>query len=154
MVVAMNPLAALQRLLGINRREAIAVCALVGLLAGGALYRWLSEPNEVVLPMELERLLDSLALASMAPPAAEAFADTTHRTRPKQAPSQLPREAVNLNTATKAELMSLPGVGEVIAERILEYRRQKRFETPEELMEVKGIGPKKFQRIRPYIRVD
>lgn len=150
----MNPLAALQRLFGINRREAIAVCALVGLLAGGALYRWLSEPNEVVLPLELERLLDSLALASMAPPAAEAFADTTHRTLPKRAPSKLPREVVNLNTATKAELMSLPGVGEVIAERILEYRRQKRFETPEELMEVKGIGPKKFERIRPYIRVD
>jgi competence protein ComEA len=44
-------------------------------------------------------------------------------------------------------------VGEVIAERILEYRRTKRFETPEELMEVKGIGPKKFERLRPYIRV-
>jgi competence protein ComEA len=75
----------------------------------------------------------------------------TQRVRPRRKAE--PTEPININTASKAELMTLPGVGEVIAERILEYRRTKRFETPEELMEVKGIGPKKFERLRPYIRV-
>jgi competence ComEA-like helix-hairpin-helix protein len=147
----------LQRHLGLNRREAVAVVALTGLLALGAVYRWLASPEPLLLPPHLEELLDSLATAqyiALAQTAPQPASDTIPQRSSGQTKRELAPAAVNLNTATKAELMSLPGIGEVIAERILEYRRQKRFERPEELMEVKGIGPKKFERIRPYIRVE
>lgn len=60
---------------------------------------------------------------------------------------------ININTCTKEELMSLPGVGEVLAERILEYREQTSFKTLEDIMNVSGIGEKKFENIKELIIV-
>jgi competence protein ComEA len=55
---------------------------------------------------------------------------------------------VRINSAGKTELMSLPGVGETIAERIIRYREDHgRFATVRELLKVKGIGEKKFERL-------
>jgi comEA protein len=59
-----------------------------------------------------------------------------------------------LNKATQADLERIPGVGAVTALRILSYRDLNGgFRTVEELMNVKGIGPKKMQKIRPYITI-
>lgn len=56
---------------------------------------------------------------------------------------------VNLNTADKEALQTLPGVGEVLAERILAHRQESGgFANMEELLEIKGIGPKTLERIR------
>jgi competence protein ComEA len=64
----------------------------------------------------------------------------------------VPEEVVNINSAGMAELQRLPGVGPVTAEKILEYRKQiGRFKQPEQLMDVKGIGPKKFEQMRPFV---
>ncbi len=61
-------------------------------------------------------------------------------------------EPLRINHASKEELQILPGVGETIAARIIELRRERGgFEALEELMDVKGIGEKRFERIRPYI---
>lgn len=61
---------------------------------------------------------------------------------------------VNINTATQKELESLPGIGPVSAQRIIEYRnRVGTFRSVEELENVKGIGPKKLEQIRPYVTV-
>lgn len=61
---------------------------------------------------------------------------------------------VNINTADSETLQRLPGVGPATAERIIEYRAQKgRFTAPEELMEVRGIGPKKFAKMKALVRV-
>ncbi len=61
---------------------------------------------------------------------------------------------VSLNNADKELLMTLPGIGEKTAEAILEYRRQKGyFQKIEELMNVKGIGQKKWEKIRPFVRL-
>jgi competence protein ComEA len=62
---------------------------------------------------------------------------------------------VNVNRASAEELERLPGVGPVLAERILELRRQRgRFSSVEELLEVRGIGPKKLEDMRPYVRLN
>jgi competence protein ComEA len=52
------------------------------------------------------------------------------------------------------QLQLLPGIGPKMAERVLQYRKEHGvFRSPEEIMEVKGIGPKKFEKLRPYLRV-
>ena len=64
-------------------------------------------------------------------------------------------EQIPLNTAMAADLQRLPGVGPSMADRILAYRRQTgRFEKVEDLMQVTGIGPKKFAKIAPFVKLD
>jgi competence protein ComEA len=61
---------------------------------------------------------------------------------------------VNLNSATSADLQRLPGVGPVLASRILAWRQAHgRFSTVEELQEVSGIGPARFAVLRRLVRV-
>ena len=61
---------------------------------------------------------------------------------------------VNLNTATQAQLETLPGIGAKAAQRILEYRQKNgSFKKIEDLMHVKGIGEKSFLKLKPLISV-
>ena len=63
-------------------------------------------------------------------------------------------ETININTASKEELMQLEGVGSVIADRIVEYREANGpFETPEDIMNVKGIGSSIYEKNRDRITV-
>ena len=57
------------------------------------------------------------------------------------------------NTAPADSLELLPGIGPVLADRIVAYRRQQRFSREIDITEVKGIGPKMYERLRPYLRV-
>jgi competence protein ComEA len=62
---------------------------------------------------------------------------------------------ININSASASELELLPGVGPAMAGRIIEYRRQNgRFRSVDSLDEVKGIGPRTLEKLRPLIRVD
>jgi competence protein ComEA len=59
---------------------------------------------------------------------------------------------VNINTATVDELKMLPGIGDKIAKDIVAYRQTKgTFALANDLLKVKGIGQKKFDKIKPYI---
>lgn len=60
---------------------------------------------------------------------------------------------VHLNTATAAELTALPGVGDITAQRILEYRAAHGFTSIEDVMKVKGIGKAKFSKMQPYLEL-
>ncbi|MCR4557722.1 MAG: helix-hairpin-helix domain-containing protein [Saccharofermentans sp.] len=60
---------------------------------------------------------------------------------------------VNINTATETELKSLPGIGDVTAKAIIDYRKSKPFEKPEDIKNVTGIGDSKYNRIKDYICV-
>ena len=61
-------------------------------------------------------------------------------------------ERVNINTADQQELETLPGVGEVIAQRIIAYREENgTFSAPEELLKIQGIGEKTLETLREFI---
>ena len=104
-------------------------------------------------------LLMLLAVAAMAvipvaaaqqakPPAPAAKSARASKAAP------VPTTPINLNTATQAQLESLPGVGPKAAERILEYRKQNgHFKKVEDLMNVKGFGEKTFLKLKPMLTV-
>ena len=63
-----------------------------------------------------------------------------------------PTGKININTATAQQLTALPGVGEKLAARIVEYRqKQGGFKNVSELMNVQGLGEKNLARIQAYL---
>ena len=70
-----------------------------------------------------------------------------------QEPTQ--ENPLNLNTATQAQLELLPGIGPALAQAILDYRAEfGPFTAPEQLMEVPGIGEKRFAAVEQLINVE
>jgi comEA protein len=71
-----------------------------------------------------------------------------------QSIGQVAHKKIDLNTATKKDLVALPGIGEGIAEEILLYRDERgAFTSLDQLRKIKGIGAKKFEKLRPYIEI-
>ena len=61
---------------------------------------------------------------------------------------------LDINTASKVQLMELPGIGEMIAERIIDYRSQHGFFTStDDLLNIEGIGEKKLLQIEAFIKI-
>jgi len=86
-------------------------------------------------------------LASVAP-------SRTPRSAPQAAATATTQFPINLNTATAEQLEAIPGIGPVLAQRIIEYRQTRgRFQSVDELLEVRGIGPKRLESMRPYVVV-
>lgn len=61
---------------------------------------------------------------------------------------------ININTATKDMLTSIPGVGSKMADKIIKYRQEHPFNSVDELLNISGIGKKKFEEIKLYITTD
>ncbi|MGA3244148.1 MAG: ComEA family DNA-binding protein [Bacteroidota bacterium] len=65
-----------------------------------------------------------------------------------------PGETVNINSASKEELIALPGIGATLAERIISYRENEgEFGSIEDLQKVKGISKKKLEKLKPHVTV-
>jgi len=72
----------------------------------------------------------------------------------KKNTESLKEKSININKAGSDELVKLPGIGEKTAEKILAYRTQNgNFKSLEELMEVKGIGNVKFNKIKKFLYI-
>jgi competence protein ComEA len=117
-------------------RVADAVAASGGLVRGGSsgglnLARVLADGEQIVVSPD--------AVAAPGPASSEGGA---------------PSVVVDLNTATAGDLDTLPGVGPVMAGRILDWRTAHgRFTSVDQLREVSGIGARTFERLRPHVRV-
>ena len=65
------------------------------------------------------------------------------------------KSTININTADKTALMSLPSIGEKTAQKIIDYRENNgKFQTKEELKNVTGIGDKKYSQLEEFITVE
>lgn len=66
-----------------------------------------------------------------------------------------PGEKLNINIATADELTALPGIGDALAAAIVDYRQENgSFSAIEDIMNVKGIGEKRFEALRDYITIE
>ena len=65
-----------------------------------------------------------------------------------------PESPVNLNTATSEQLQLVPGIGPVTADKILQMRKSYgAFKSVDDLRAVRGIGPKRLEKMRKYLTV-
>ena len=115
---------------------------------------------------DLIRPVSSTAIVPSAasPPVLEAVASDSVSVEPTDelAPAPPPtRRAASspvrtgINTASAKDLERLPGIGPALAGRIVAYRQQHgRFSRADQLIEVKGIGPKTFEKMTPWVVVD
>jgi competence protein ComEA len=65
-----------------------------------------------------------------------------------------PSQPVNVNTASSAQLQLVPGIGPVTAEKILQMRKSYgAFKSVDDLMAIRGIGPKRLEKMKKYLTV-
>jgi competence protein ComEA len=127
-----------------ERRGALLLAALLLLGAGHDL--WRLKRDRVTPPVPPSPVSPVVAGDSARPPAA-APATAGRAIAPPTAP-------LDLNHAGIQELDALPGIGPVLAGRIVEHRRRHgRFGRAEELLAVQGIGPRLLERLRGRITV-
>lgn len=94
--------------------------------------------------------------ASVEPVYSTNAAPTPVREKPSRSSGtkKAPSAPISINTASAEELTQLPGVGPSTAAAILAYRQERGgFSSIDELNEVKGIGPKKLEKMRPFVRL-
>jgi competence protein ComEA len=101
------------------------------------------------MPNRSRRALTAVALTVLLASAAIA-APATGSSSSKESPAS----PLDLNSASAEQLTEIPGIGKVMAQRIVEWRDQNGpYRRVEDLLKVKGIGEKSFQKLRPYVKV-
>ena len=102
----------------------------------------------------LEAALDTAAGPPADSSAAQIAAAAVERAAAPRRSGKPPPAPTNINTASAAELQRLPRIGPALSQRIVEYRRAHGpFRTAEQVTEVKGIGDKTLEKMRPWIRL-
>ena len=147
----------IKTLLGVTRSEiVVGFLIFVGLLVGG-IFRYLDNSNVDITEAEKElrnvyeqARSENVSFASSdeekLPEKKRQIIDKTKNTNKKI-------DVININKASIDELVKLPGVGKVTAKKIISYRSDHKFETIEDIIKVKGIGQKKFEKMKDFIKV-
>lgn len=134
---------------GITLRQRAVVVLCVGAMGLGVPLAWWQWTSPRVITIPDER---SVSLAVNTPPSPDVSPSPASES--SGAPSCTPVGPINLNNATVEQLDTLPGVGPVIAGRIVQWRnRHGRFTSVDELREVEGIGPVTWAKLAPLVRV-
>lgn len=105
------------------------------------------------LEMPADTALESAAEPGRAPPAAGGVSAASPPANAPRRGKSPPSQPLALASATADEFAQLPGIGPVLAKRIVERReRMGGFRSVDDLLAVPGIGPRLFERIRPWLR--
>lgn len=121
---------------GTQIRLLVALAAVFAAFILGYNLFFVREPAETVIVTDLEQMVSETVSSTVSE--AEPISETK----------------INLNTATKEELKSLYRIGDVLAQRILDYRETNgKFSSVEELLNVSGIGEKILEAIRDRVEV-
>lgn len=138
---------------GFTRQEQRATLLLLSAFGIGALAWWYRQsrplppvnPAEVAVFEEYARTLERDTSAIVAP---------TETSELKAGPAASALLQLNLNAAAEADLVRLPGIGPVMAKRIVEYRQAHGpFKRLDDLRKIKGIGAKTYAKLAPLLVV-
>ncbi len=158
----------IQSIIGVTKNEIYFVTLILGGLIIGSGIKFFSQDDTDYenKRIQIYQALDSIAEVNKStyvgtdlsgtPDPELALGDTIvpkENPYPTRQKKELPTSLININTASITELMKLPGVGEATAQKIIEYRKNNPFNKPEDIMNVKGIGEKKFEKMKPFITV-
>ncbi|MEZ4699982.1 MAG: helix-hairpin-helix domain-containing protein [Rhodothermales bacterium] len=143
-----HPFYRLQQRLALTRRETHTLAVLLLLLAAGLGLRHI---RYELVPYDPAYYVEIDSLAAPAP------ALDPDAAPPADLPADAPASdgPIRLNTATAAELEALPRIGPRTAERIVAFREARGpFRRPEDLLQIKGIGEKTLEALRPHLIVE
>lgn len=161
---------ALEQFYSPKELRALGLFLLAGI--GGLIYRIFDSPVSHEIPLlrdpkyisearERDSLFQVLAKRREAADSFYFYFPDTAEIKPRPARTgsikgvSLAATSISLNGSSRDQLMQLPSIGPATADLILEYRSERgKFRTLTEIMNVKGIGLKKFEKIKPYLRLD
>jgi competence ComEA-like helix-hairpin-helix protein len=148
----------LRETLSVTALEARAVLLVALVFSVGTAATFLETESDLhahATATRIDEMLDSLERredATSGPVSTDQQNVEITQTSPQEARAPThPRRPINLNTATAAELDALPGVGPATAQAIVASRARSRFTSTDDLLDIRGIGEKKLERIRPYV---
>ncbi len=142
--------------LHVTALEARALLIVSGVFAVGTVIHIASRNeglHDHATASRIAKILDSLQAADAESPALTTVHEPTNGVLTSKSVQPAVPRSINLNTASTSELDALPGIGPATARAITEARSRNRFTSVDDLLDVKGIGEKKLERIRPYVVV-